>query len=77
MELQITFKPTLTLLASILMTEDTNNRLPMNISKTWIKSQFTNHFYIHGISILQSEYYKEKYMLMAMELNNKYTLKLG
>ena len=76
MQIEVKFKATLELLASILMAADINKKLPDNVSKTWIREQFTNSFYINGIGVLDSKYYRVKYFRLASELNDKYSLDL-
>tara|TARA_Y100000361_G_scaffold145727_1_gene155294 strand:- start:3734 stop:3967 length:234 start_codon:yes stop_codon:yes gene_type:complete len=76
MQIEVRFKATLDLLASVLMVADVNNKLPENISKAWIRDEFTSMFYVNGIGVLESKYYKVKYFRLAEELNEKYSLDL-
>jgi hypothetical protein len=74
MIIELKFQPTLNLLACILMANDINNKLPDHISKTWIKTELSNYFYINGISILGANPIRHRYMDMAEDLNKKYNL---
>ena len=74
MVIDLQFKPTLNLLASVLMAHDINKKLPEHISKAWIRTELSNYFYINGISILGANPIRHRYMEMAEELNDKFNL---
>ncbi len=76
MNIQLTFKPTLKLLASILMCADQNKNLPINISKAWIDSEFKNLFWLYGAGALDINCALTRYFEQARKLNDKYQLDL-